>query len=238
MESNMKKTSRPDSKTPGQKNQPAPPDVLHIARTKRHMYLLERLAGGKTLRPAEMRELEQFEQLARQPESPGICRTQLQLAEVFGVTLRTVNRWTRAGCPRRPDGSYEIIAVHSWHAQRATDAARTGVPVEDDLLEGHDGEWWAARYRQLKAKQEEIMLDVLRGKYISAAAVERDQVQRILIIKSRFLALPHQLAGALYGLEPYQIQELLDARIREIIAEFAREPEPVDQGAGQPDELR
>ena len=208
---------------------------MHIARMKRHMYLLDRLAGRKTLAPGEMRELEEYESKP-EPSRPGICRTQAELAEAFQVSTRSIQKWTRDGCPRLPDDSYDIIAVYTWHETRALKSA--GQPIDGDLLEGHDGDWWTARYRQLKAKQEEITLDVLRGKYISAAEVERDQVQRILIIKSRFLALPHQLAGALYGLEPHQIQELLDARIREIITEFAREPEPVDQGAGQPEELR
>jgi len=226
---------RTDNDAANTQAQPAKPDVMHIARTKRHMHLLERLAGGKTLAPGEMRELEEYERKA-EPSRPGICRTQLELAEVFQVGTRSIQKWTRAGCPRRADGSYDIIAVHTWHAARAAKAA--GQPIDGDLLEGKDGDWWAARYRQLKAKQEEITLDVIRGKYVSAAEVERGRIQRILVVKSRFLSLPHELAGALYGLEPHKIQDLLDMRIREIIAELAREPEPVDEGAGQPEELR
>ena len=218
---------RTDKEAESTQAQPAKPDVMHITRTKRHMHLLERLAGGKTLAPGEMRELEEYERKPvddkPQGSRPGICRTQLELAEVFQVGTRSIQKWTKAGCPRRADGSYEIIAVHTWHAARAAKAA--GQPIDGDLLEGKDGDWWTARHRQLKAKQEEIHLDVLRGKLLPAAQVERDRLQRIVIVKTRLLALPSQIAPALVGLEPLQIQNLLDTRLREIIAEFAAEPE-------------
>jgi len=213
---------RTDKEAESIQAQPAKPDVMHIARTKRHMHLLERLAGGKTLAPGEMRELEEYERKT-EPSRPGICRTQLELAEVFQVGTRSIQKWTKAGCPRRADGSYEIIAVHTWHAARAAKAA--GQPIDGDLLEGKDGDWWTARLRQLKAKQEEIHLDVLRGKLLPAAQVERDRLQRIVVVKTRLLALPSQIAPSLVGMEPLQIQNLLDTRLREIIAEFAAEPQ-------------
>jgi phage terminase Nu1 subunit (DNA packaging protein) len=43
----------------------------------------------------------------------------IDIAEVFRVNPRTVRRWASdLGCPRRPDGLYELLAVIEWYAKR------------------------------------------------------------------------------------------------------------------------
>lgn len=72
--------------------------------------------------------------------------SQQLLAEVHGVSTRSVREWTSWGMPRRPDGLYSAPETIEWRCQhtdlagRATREARqAGEPAELALLAvGHE----------------------------------------------------------------------------------------------------
>jgi phage terminase Nu1 subunit (DNA packaging protein) len=110
-----------------------------------------------------------------------------QLADVFGISLPTVDAWVRSGCPfdqkgeRGKEWIFDTADVMRWREQRAADDA-AGQDVQDDA---------ALKRRKLSAEAKAAELDLLlrMGQVADIAAMER--------VWSRMLAeLQSNLRGA------------------------------------------
>jgi len=197
--------------------------VASLARKRRHLALVEKLAKGGTLTPAEIRELEAFERSDAKPGAggprPGFCRTQAELAEAFGVDERTVRNWlkTKDGSfPVQPDGSYSIRAVTQWYEGRRRGRPGQQAAGDQEL----DPDYWDARYRRAKALMAEDLLAVRRGELGRLEAWRREYGRQLQAGIYRLRGLGAKMAAALVGLGPREIKELLDANAMEIEAEI------------------
>lgn len=188
------------------------PNIIEMAKKKRHLYLLEKLQKGKNLTRAELRELARYEggQLP-----PGVVETQSQVAKAFKVSVRTVQFWTAEGMPIMPDGHYDITEIQAW---RLLKGDRKGKGSDKDEAKG-----WDAKYRQMKALLAEIDYKKALGQLIPRDEVEAGRVQRIIAIKKAFLSFPQIVAPQLVGLEPRQIQVIINQRVTEIIERFSQD---------------
>jgi hypothetical protein len=61
---------------------------------------------------------------------------QMDAAAAHGISVRTLNRWTDAGCPRNADRSYDLPATIRWrvkcsdhNGQVASSVSRTIVRI-------------------------------------------------------------------------------------------------------------
>lgn len=80
-----------------------------------------------------------------------------------------------------------------------------------------------ARWRRYRADLALINIKVRRGELIERAVVDRMQIDQVMVLKRRMLALPDQLPPQLEGLEPRQMKAIIKARLEEMIREFAGE---------------
>jgi phage terminase Nu1 subunit (DNA packaging protein) len=48
--------------------------------------------------------------------------SQAAIADIHGVTPRTVRRWTARGCPRNDDGTYSAADTVAWRIRQDHDA--------------------------------------------------------------------------------------------------------------------
>lgn len=137
--------------------------------------------------------------------------TRVALAKALGVACRSVDGWRENGCPRHPDGSYDLEQVQAWRAER--EAKRRPVKPEGDEL----GENWMERDLRAVALTREKKLADLYDSYF-----HRDHVQKLLderadALRRGFLRLPSALQLAfpeVKGLEEKLLEyvtELLDA---------------------------
>lgn len=141
------------------------------------------------------------------------------VAAVWGITPQAVGLWhSKQGCPRNPDGTYNLAAVIAWREAR--------IRAEADLEPGPGGgaqspelEGW----RRARRKMAELELERISGSLISLEEVERGRVERVIYLKRSMLALPRQVAPVLVGLEARQIQTLLKERLEDMIREYAGE---------------
>ena len=186
-----------------------------MAKKRRHIHLLEKLQRGKsatpTLSKTEIKELETFE---RDPNSPGIVDSQEKVAKVFGVAVRTVERWVKDGMPVTHQGEYELLTIRAWREQRR--AGKRNASAKQNKLDE-----WEAKYREYKARRAQVDFEEKIGTLISKEKAERELIQISLAVKRAFLALPRQLAPQLAGLDPRQIEVLLTTRIKEAIRPFS-----------------
>lgn len=194
----------PDSKNETESK----PNIVEIAKKKRHLYLYEKLHSGTPLTPAELRELEKFEEV---DSATGIVETKEKVAKALKVSVRTVYYWEKDGMPVTPEGNYDLLDIKAWRMTRQR---------HKDLSETEKDKWDIA-YRRNKALLLEMEYQKALGELISKDEVEQGRVARILLVKREFLALPQKLAPLLAMKEPREIYTILHEAICEIIDDFA-----------------
>jgi phage terminase Nu1 subunit (DNA packaging protein) len=195
------------------------PNVVEIAKKKRHLYLYEKLHSGTPLTPAELRELEKFEEV---DSATGVVDTKEKVAKALKVSVRTVYYWEKDGMPTTPEGNYDLLDIKAWRMTRQR---------HKDLSDSEKDKWDIA-YRRNKALLLEIEYQKVLGSLIPKEEVEEGRVARILMVKREFLALPQRLAPVLAMKEPREICAILEEAICEIIDDFAgvRETKEGDEG--------
>jgi phage terminase Nu1 subunit (DNA packaging protein) len=191
------------------------PNLIEMAKKRRHLHLVEKLARGKsstpTLSRAEINELKKYE---RDPNSPGIVDSQEKVAKVFGVAVRTVERWVKEGMPITPQKDYDLLEIRAWRLIRNQKLKSKG-------NKKNDADMWDAKYREYKARLAEMAFKKAMGELIPKDIVEKELIQISIGIKMALLALPQQVASQLVGLEARQINTLLTSRIKEAIQDIA-----------------
>jgi len=195
--------------------------ILEMAKKKRHIFLLEKMARGKsgspTLSKSELKELAEFE---RDPNSPGIIDSQEKIAKAFGVSDRTIRHWMKDGMPVMRDGRYDLTEIQDWRFNKKK--IREGKSKDK-------GDKWMEEYREYKARLAQIEYRKKIGELLPREEVESGFVQRVIAIKRALLTLPRSLAPQLDGLEPRQIQAVLLARVKEIINNFSQGAKTIDK---------
>jgi len=194
------------------------PDIVDMAKKKRHVELLQKMQQGKTLRPAEIKELEEFEakgnpqpKESAAPLEPGVVRTQNDLAKAVRKTLRTIGYWISEGMPVNPDGTYHIATIVEWRVLRDTNKI---TPGDDDQKRELD---------KIKTERAKFELEQLKSELIPRTQVEQDNARKILALKTSLLTLPKTLAPRLHGLDEKEIYQTLTERIKDIIRIFSGE---------------
>ena len=182
--------------------------IAELAKKKRQLYLYNKLQSGKALSVSEIKEVEAFE---ASPLSPGVVRTQAEVAQALGVDKRTVERWAGLGMPVTSEGNYDLMDIKAWRMTRQR--YRNLAETEKDK--------WDIEYRKNKALLMQIEYEKIAGQLISREEVEEGRIARIIAVKRSFLALPTRLAGVLAMKEPQEIESILYEAIVEIMDEFA-----------------
>ena len=182
--------------------------IAELAKKKRQLYLYNKLQSGKPLSVSEIKEVEAFE---ASPLSPGVVRTQTEVAQALGVDKRTVERWAGQGMPVTSEGNYDLMDIKAWRMTRRR--YRNLGETEKDK--------WDIEYRKNKALLMKIEYEKTLGQLISREEVQKGRIARIIAVKRSFQALPTRLAGVLAMKEPPEIETILYESICEIIDEFA-----------------
>ncbi len=190
--------------------------IAEIAKKKRQLYLYNKLQSGKPLSVSEIKEVEIFE---GSPLSPGVVRTQGEVAQALGVDKRTVERWVSQDMPVTSEGNYDLLDIKAWRMtkQWCKNLGET------------EKEKWDIEYRKNKALLIKIEYEKTLGELVSREEMEKGRIARILAVKRSFLALPTRLAPVLAMREPREIETVLYEAIVEIIEEFAGVRKGIDE---------
>ena len=198
------------------------PDIVKIAKSRRHLKMMEDLQQGKTLSPAEIRELDEYE-TEKDADDTALLVSQIQVAKLFKVDTRTVRNWMDAGMPVAAKGKYNLAEIVPWKILR-------------DQPSSADAAVWIAKCHEIrarwtgyKAELEEVKVKTVKGRLVPRDEVERGLVQVSIAIKQALLALPRSMAPRLTGMETREIEAILRERVEEIINLFAK-----DQIFGRP----
>lgn len=135
--------------------------------------------------------------------------TQELLAEMHGVTGRTIVNWDKDGHPRNDDGSYTAADSIRWRLDREI---HQGLSLE------------AERAKLAKAQQEKANLDlaVRRGELLERSVVIRLITALLIAMRARLRALPSRLSHELMNLTGYaETRTTLAAGIDECLMEIS-----------------
>lgn len=132
-----------------------------------------------------------------------------ELAEVFGVSMPTVDHWVRSGCPYVEKGGpgkpwrFLSSEVAAWREQRAREeASGTALADEDEL-----------RRRKLAAETAKAELDLAqaRGKVCDLEQVERALTVAFAAVKANMRNIPGRVVTTLLG-------ETNDVKFKSVLA--------------------
>lgn len=138
-------------------------------------------------------------------------RTQAELADLAGVTVRTIREWTKEGVD-----VYDLQALMA----RASKVREREEQTED--LAG-------VKLRKLKAEADlkEHELQVERGLFVSKEEVLSEGMKIGMVIKSTFLKLSSDLAPILAGRPASEVKTALDKYAREKLTELSLYDSPI-----------
>lgn len=123
--------------------------------------------------------------------------TRQGVADIFGISLPTVDSWVRAGCPylqkggRGQEWQFNTSQISKWLQERAVDEATGDVPADIDQL----------KIRKAKAETElaELELAEKRGEVALIAEFERAQAMAFGAIRTNILNVPQRAVLQLLG---------------------------------------
>jgi len=161
------------------------PNIVEIAKKKRHLYLYEKLHSGTPFTQAELKELERLEAESNLPN--GVVDTKEKVAKSLNVSVRTVYYWAKEGMPVTPDGNYDLLEIKAW---RMTQQSHRD-------LRDTEKDKWDIEYRKNKALLAELDLNKALGEVLPKDEVEKGRIARIIAVKRSFLALPTIMAPLL-----------------------------------------
>jgi phage terminase Nu1 subunit (DNA packaging protein) len=147
-----------------------------------------------------------------------------ELTAALGVSLATVRTYCAKGVPRDGDGSrgspyrFDLGEVRKWMASAGITGKR-GRPTEAD-----GDELRAARIRKERALAErhEIAVGIARGELIKRTDAEAANATKFALVRSKLLGIPAALATLLVGKQPAEIEQEIEDRIRDVLAELSR----------------
>lgn len=138
-------------------------------------------------------------------------RTQAELAELAGVTVRSIRDWEKEGVD-----VYDLTAL-------MTRAAR----IKEKKNESED--LAGVKLRKLKAEADlkEHELQVERGLYVSNEQVLAEGMKMGLVVKGMYLKLSSDLTPLLAGRPAGEVKKALDKYSREKLTELSLYDSPI-----------
>ena len=169
--------------------------------------IIRKVAGGRTLTAAERARIEA--RAAGSDDSTAYAKTIVELAEILGVTRRTLSGWRKQqGAPKpMPNGQHDVSAWREYVRAR-------GLKGGNDP--GGNQETLKARRLLVDIEDRELRLAMRRGTVVALDSVRQEWITKVArarsILESRFL---NELPPILSGLDAHGIREKLSKALHE-----------------------
>lgn len=199
------------------------PQQAEVILKANYRNLVKKVQAGKTLSAGEVNLLQAIQDGGR-PESKTFAKTQGELAEILGISRRTILRAMKLeGRPEpRKDGRHEVAA---WRAFLQT----TGT-LDDDSLSATE---LKARNLLLQNQRLELQLAVMRREYLPAAEVERWGADIGAAIR-KIVGQIHLAAPSVVGVSVPEAEERLKEIEDEILEQLHTLPERIERARDEP----
>ena len=157
--------------------------------------------------------------------------TRREVATIAGVTGATLDGWCRRGCPRRPDGRFDLPAVVAWLREDGDALVAARLAKADG-----DAEKALALWRGYRAERERLALARETGDLIERAEVVDYAGRAVLTVRNRLNDLVRKMAARLFNAPSREwIEEQMQDEVDAICSTYERgmgtdaePPDPAD----------
>lgn len=139
-------------------------------------------------------------------------------ARFHSVTDRTLRNWVQEGCPQEKPGWYDPAAIMRWrNGDGRSGGSAAGESMAARKLEAE------TKYREAKAKREQLALEAQQGLYFSKDEVEAAWAGRIVELKAGLLAMARKAAGGFADAELRRnIERVIMDEIYDLLDQYSR----------------
>lgn len=134
-----------------------------------------------------------------------------QIGKLYGVSRQAVAKWCAAGCPRRPDGCFDLAQVIQWRESKLADTAADG---GSPALE----EWRTAR-----AEREKLRLRREQNEVVEWSAATAFWIDRVTAATTALRSVGQAVASSCAGQDAATIKATVDDRLRFVCAALSRD---------------
>jgi phage terminase Nu1 subunit (DNA packaging protein) len=187
---------------------------MFIEDVKSYKKLFKKIATHRRLSKQEREQLDEIKKHYGVSDA-GTVSTQDALAELMGVTSRTIIRWKKEGMPVEPDGSYDPVKVIEWRAQ-VSDGSDEDPELSDKGL-------WTTEKLKFQALMAELIFLEKQGKLISKEEVERHQFGLMLELKKYLLGRARRVSNRIANRDAKHCYEILSEDSLQILRDLSRE---------------
>lgn len=118
------------------------------------------------------------------------------VARIFGVTVKTVSEWHKAGLQRVERGMYRLKDVVKWRGlMRLGDATNKETDASKKLRAD-------AEYKDAKAKQEAVKLQEMLGNLVPIEMIQEQWAFAFTDIRQQLLKLPNDIRARIHTSYP------------------------------------
>ena len=141
------------------------------------------------------------------------------LAKIYDVSTRTVNLWTKSGCPKEARGAYSLKAVAKWF--------REGAPGEqtdvENLSLAQQKIYYEGQHRAALAELQQMKLAAMKGELLPAAKITEDLRRFCGVLKKELQATGREVVLEIAADVPAERVRQIDKRITERINNALRQ---------------
>lgn len=147
---------------------------------------------------------------------------QKDLAAVFRVSPRTIQRWEDKGLDRArkgPEATYDLAEAVAWALERAeADAYERG---HREALTG-DLEKVELKKQEMLARKHELDVEEREGRLVDVDEVEEDLAREFSQIRAALLAFPGRLAPRLDKYKTPEALAIIEPAVHELMEDLSR----------------
>jgi hypothetical protein len=135
------------------------------------------------------------------------------VADFFGVTIRTVQLWTKTGsCPKEKHGLYNLKAVFNWWKE-SIGSEQDSRQIEDVKLD-----YWRA-----KADRERFRADAEKGEYFPKSRIVSEWAARMGEVTAGLVALSDRIPPLIEGKDRDDQRDIIAHEVWALRDNYCRE---------------
>ena len=141
------------------------------------------------------------------------------LAKIYGVSTRSINLWTQAGCPKHGRGVYSLKDVARWRGAGATDDTKN---VENMTL-AQQKMYYEGQHRAALAELQQMKVMSLRGELLRTDQITEDLRRFCGVLKKELQALGREIVAEIAPEVSPETAREMDIRITGRIKDALRQ---------------
>lgn len=150
------------------------------------------------------------------------CVSTAFLAEIFGVTNKTLSEWEKKGCPKIQRGYWCPADVLKWRDSTAHETKED----PDTLPPAQRKLYWDAECKKAQTEAQQFKNAVLRGDYLDKEETKQELYRFFTMLKQTILAQPRRTAifcAQYIGSEhARQLENELTAEVTNVLEQWSK----------------